>query len=298
MDEPTLQGLLEQARSYVAEGKLLHATQIYHRITMAAPHVDMAWIELSKAYVELRRFDVAERTLLQALKIASDPAEAQYLLGTLHLKTENFTPALEYFRNLLESEETLSRTLRAHLHFNTGLAHWGKENWTLSELHFRKVRELNPNFPRISESIAELLLRRGAVLEAIKVLKRGMLTEPYSWIGHYLLGIAFTRSKEWQKALDEFTTAIEMDPSEPRAWQMCGEVLITLQQLDQAEHYLRKALELNPTLADACADYGFVFLKRGDLRRANEYFEQALTIEPGNPKAQQGKRELRFEKKR
>ena len=298
MDEPTIHGLLEQARSYVAEGKLLHATQIYHRLTMVVPHVDAAWIELSKAYVELKRFDVAERTLLQALKISADPSEAFYLLGTLHLKTENFTSALDFFRKLLDKEEMLSRTLRAHLHFNVGLAYWGKENWTLSELHFRKVRELNANFPRISESIAELLLRRGAVLEAIKVLKRGMITEPYSWIGHYLLGIAYTRSKEWQKALNEFATAIEMDPGEPRAWQMCGEVLITLQQLDQAEHYLRKALELNPSLADACADYGFVFLKRGDFRRANEYFEQALRLEPGNPKAQQGKRELRFEKKR
>ncbi|MBI4428671.1 MAG: tetratricopeptide repeat protein [Ignavibacteriales bacterium] len=298
MDEPTIHGLLEQARSYAEDGKLLHATQIYHRLTTAAPHVEAAWIELSKAYVELKRFDVAERILQEALKTASDPAEPYYLLGTLHLKTENFTAALEYFRKLLEGEESLSRTLRAHLHFNLGLAYWGKENWTLSELHFRKVRELNPNFPRISESIAELLLRRGAVIEAIKVLKRGLLTEPYSWIGHYLLGIAFTRSKEWQKALDEFTAAIEMDPSEPRAWQMCGEVLITLRQLDQAENYLRKALELNPSLADACADYGFVFLKRGDLRRANEYFEQALQLEPGNPKAQQGKRELRFEKKR
>ncbi|HLF19416.1 MAG TPA: tetratricopeptide repeat protein, partial [Bacteroidota bacterium] len=154
MDEATVHGLLEQARSYVAEGKILHATQIYHRLTMAAPHVDTAWIELSKAYVELKRFDVAERTLLQALKISSDPSEALYLLGTLHLKTENFTLALEYFRKLLDNEETLSRTLRAHLHFNVGLAYWGKENWTLSELHFRKVREVNSNFPRISESIA------------------------------------------------------------------------------------------------------------------------------------------------
>ncbi len=298
MDEPTLHGLLEQARVFVSEGKLLHATQIYHRITMAAPHVDSAWIELSKAYIELKRFEVAERLLQEALRVSKDPAEVMYLLGTLHLKTENFNAALEHFKKLLDEEETLARTFRAHLHFNIGLAYWGKENWTLSELHFRKVKELNSAFPRISESIAELLLRRGAVIEAVKVLKKGLVSEPYSWIGHYLLGIAYTRSKEWQKSLEEFTTAIEMDPREPRAWQMCGEVLITLQQLDQAEHYLRKALELNPTLADACADFGFVYLRRGDFRRANEFFEEALRIEPGNHKAQQGKRELRFEKKR
>jgi len=297
MDESTIQSLLNEASSYAVDGKLLHAFQIYHRVTINAPHCEEGWIGLAKACMELKKYDAAERALQEALTIASDLSEVFYLLGTLHLKTENFTAALDYFKRLQDEEETMTRTFRAHLHFNIGLAYWGKENWTLAEFHFRKVRDLNGSFPRISESIAELLLRRGAVIEAIKVLRRGLVNEPYSWIGHYLLGVAYTRSGEWQKALDEFTTAIEMDPAEPRAWQMCGEVLITMKQLDQAEHYLRKALELNPSLADACADYGFLYLKRGDFRKANEYFEQALKLEPGNPKAQQGKRELRFAKR-
>src|SRR5574341_1946656 len=127
MDEPTLSGLLDQARSFVTEGKLLHATQIYHRITMAAPHVDVAWVELSKAYIEIKRYDVAERSLRQALKISRDPSEIIYLLGTLNLKTENFTAALEIFKQLQDQEEELTHTFRAHLHFNLGLAYWGKE---------------------------------------------------------------------------------------------------------------------------------------------------------------------------
>jgi tetratricopeptide (TPR) repeat protein len=75
---------------------------------------------------------------------------------------------------------------------------------------------------------------------------------------------------------------------------MCGEVLLSLQRLDEAERYLRKALELNPLLTDAVADFGFLFLKRGDLQRAREYFERALELEPQNSKALQGAREVKI----
>ena len=83
-----------------------------------------------------------------------------------------------------------------------------------------------------------------------------------------------------------------MDPSEPRAWHMCGEVLLNLHKLDEAERYLHKSLELNPQLTEAVVDFGFLFLKRGDVQRARECFERALELEPQHPKALQGTREL------
>jgi len=75
---------------------------------------------------------------------------------------------------------------------------------------------------------------------------------------------------------------------------MCGEVLLSLQRLDEAERYLHKALELNPLLTDAVVDFGYLFLQRGDFQRARECFERALQLEPGHPNALRGTRELKL----
>jgi tetratricopeptide (TPR) repeat protein len=109
-----------------------------------------------------------------------------------------------------------------------------------------------------------------------------------------MLGTAYAKVYDYRRAHDEFVAAIDSNPKEPRAWQMCGEVLLSLQRLDEAERYLHKALELNPLLIDAVVDFGYLFLQRGEYQRARECFEQALQREPGHSKALEGSRELKL----
>jgi len=264
VDEPTLSQWMDQARAFVDERKYLHALQ----------------------------YEAAEKTLLKAVSASSEPQEILFLVGNLYLKLGRHNRALTYYKKLLTREQSLSKDFRAHLHFNAGLAFYYRENPKQSEHHFRRTKKIDPYFPKINESLGELLLRRGQFTEAILCLKQAVRLEPQSWIGHYLLGIAYTKVYDWRDAYEEFVRAVDMDPSEPRAWHMCGEVLLNLHKLDEAERYLHKSLELNPQLTEAVVDFGFLFLKRGDVQRARECFERALELEPQHPKALQGTREL------
>ncbi|HWP81463.1 MAG TPA: tetratricopeptide repeat protein [Bacteroidota bacterium] len=293
IDEPTLAQLLEQARSFVDERKFLHATQVYRRIINEVPTLDIAWIELSHVYYEMKQYDAAERLLLQVVERGDNKDEILFLIGNLFLKLAQYDRALGYYKRLLPKEIGLPKDFRAHLHFNTGLAYFYQENARQSEQHFRVTYTIDPKFPKINESLGELLLRRGAVAEAAQHLKAAIKIDRYSWIAHYLLGMAYSKSYEWQKAYDEFVAAVEIDPNEPNAWQMCGEVSIMLHQLDEAEQYLRKALELNPHFTDAVVNFGYLFLQRGDPQRALEFFDKALSLEPHHHKALQGKRQLK-----
>ncbi|MCI0562457.1 MAG: tetratricopeptide repeat protein [Nitrososphaera sp.] len=296
IDEPTLAAMLEQARSLVAANKHLHAVQLYRRIVEAAPTLEVVWIELAEAYAEMKQLDAAEHALLQARQYSKDKYEITFLLGNLNLKRQKYAEALSYYKVLQAEEKQLPPRMRTHVLFNSGLIAFHRNNFPLAEEYFRKVRELDQHFPKINESIGELLLRRGAVAEAVSVLQAGVKEDTYSWISHYLLGVAYMRLYDWRNAYEEFVTAIEMDPKEAATWQLCGEVLIALQQLDEAEQYLRKALELNPQLTDAVANFGALFLKRGDYERAREFFERALALDPKNHKALLGAAELNSKK--
>ncbi len=292
IDEPTLAQLLDQARSYADDGKYLHAIQVYRKITGLAPSLDIAWIELAEVYSELKQLDAAERALLEARDRTKDKQEITFLLGNLNLKRRQYDQALKFYRELSEVEQELPERMRTHLTFNLALVHFYRNNFRLAEEFFRKTQRLDPRFPKINESLGELLLRRGALAEARSVLGEAIKIDSYSWIAHYLLGVAHMRLYDWRNAYEEFVTAIEMDPQEPTTWQLCGEVLIALHQLDEAEQYLRKALELNPHFIDAVANFGSLYLKRGDYRRAREFFEKALALDPQHSKALKGKAEL------
>jgi tetratricopeptide (TPR) repeat protein len=290
MDEPTLYGMLEQARSYVDDGKSLHAMQIYKRIIDSSPSWTEPWIELFKIYCQSQRFENAENLLRDSLNFVAETKEVIFLLGVLQLQTHNNQAALTYFRQLQQREAVLDSEFQARVHFNLGLVYVQMHRWGLAEHHLRKARQLNPEFPKIDEALSEILLRRGHVREVVEILQAALSKDPYSWLGHYVLGIAFSRMRQWKNAYEEFVVAVEMDPNEPRSWQKCGECLIALRELDQAEHYLRKALELNPKFTDAVVNYGFLYLERGDRVQAGELFDRVLAVEPAHVAAKEGKR--------
>jgi len=289
IDEPTLAGWLEEARSYVDEQKPLHAIQLYRRIIESSPTTEEGWIGLFRIYCHQHQYDTAERLLLDSLEYLEDKNEVVFLLGVLHLQTGDTLRALTYLRQLQRREAGLASEFQARVHFNIALVYVQMHRWGLAEHHLRKTRYMNPDFPKINESLSEILLRRGHVQEVVQLLQESLSKDPYSWMGHYLLGLAFARMLQWRNAYQEFVVAVDMDPKEPRAWQKCGECLIALRELDQAEHYLRKALELNPKFTDAVVNYGYLYFERGERAKASELFEHVLAQEPMHTGAREGK---------
>jgi len=293
IDEPTIATQLQQAHVYAQEGKYLHAAQLYRSLIRLAPEVQESWLALARMYIDQEQFSAAETVLEEAARTFENQEEFTFLLGKLYLLTGDLYRSHSSFRKLLATEKTLSPRLRVLLHHTLGLLYYEKGQWRLSEHYFRRTRALDPEFPHIQESIAELLLRREAVVEAVDILEQEVVVHPYSWIAHYLLGTARMRTGQWQQAYEAFTNAVDRNPDEAKAWQMCGDALLKLHQLDESERYLRKALELNPHCTDAIVGYGYLSIARGDHQGAAGWFERALKRDPRNKRALDGSRLVR-----
>lgn len=281
MNEIQLSGFFERARALVEEGKLLHATQIYRRLISEEPALPKAYIELASIFEEFENYPAAEKLLLEAWERCGHLPEIVYRLGNLHLRCERYERAISYY-NTLEGNKL------PHVHYNLGIAYFCLGNLSNAEKHLRLTLKYDPHFPKINETIGDLLIRRKAYTEAIRHLRRGVQIDPYSSMSHYLLGLAYVAVYDWKSAYEEFVTAIDMDPREARAWEKCGEVLLNLQQLDEAESYLKKALELDPTFPDTIVDFGYLSLRRGQPDEAMSYFTQALRLQPNHARAIEG----------
>jgi protein O-GlcNAc transferase len=282
MNDARINSYLDQARAFVNEGKTLHAIQVYRQVIVGSPVRPEPYLELASLYEDMKQFTAAERILSEGLEQCSQTGKILYRLGMLCLRFEQYERAVGYLR-------PLEKTKLPQVHFNLGVAYFSLGNLPRAEKHLAITLKYDPQFPKINETIGDLLIRRKAFSEAVRYLRRGIQIDPYSSTSHYLLGLAYQGLYDWKNASEEFATAIDMDPKDVRAWESCGKVLINLGRLEEAESYLRKALELDPKFADTLVDYGQLSLRRGKAEDASIFFSRALELHPGHPEAINGK---------
>ncbi|MCU0453667.1 MAG: tetratricopeptide repeat protein [Bacteroidetes bacterium] len=290
MDELQLHGAFERARAFAAEGRWLHAIQVYRSIFEAVPESDDAVVELGSAYAALGQIEAAERLLNARASASETPEPFLFILGTILFRAGRSAEAQRHFMRVLRVERKLDRHVRARLHYFLGAISADEKKWSVADHHLRTVLSIEPNFPRLHESLAEVLLHRGRLDDAEAELAVALREEPMSWMGHYLSGLLATRRRRWEEALSSFTQAVDIDPKNARGWHRCGEAFLALHRLNESERYLRKALELNPSMIDAVVEFGYLALQRGDREAAEELFERALQMDPGHHRAQAGVR--------
>jgi tetratricopeptide (TPR) repeat protein len=278
MNKFQLASILDQARSLVEEKKPLHAAQLYLRLIYNESSFLVAYIELSALYAELGQFSAALAILKKADQRNPNNVEIIFLLGNLHLRVDAYDKALGYFKLLVDKKFP-------QVHFNMGMAYFYQNKIKQAEEQFRLTLKYDPKFPKVNESLGELMIKKQAYTEAIEYLKRGIDLDPYSSINHHLLGVAYSKIYDWKNAYNEFVVAIEMDPNESSNWYPCGEMLMHLKRLDEAEQYVRKAISLVPLSVDALLALSEILLVKGDTASGVEYLNHALRLDPTNEHA-------------
>lgn len=278
LDEIQIARLIDHARASVEEEKFLEAVQLYQRLILQEPSLPTPYLELSSLYAERNQVDAAIRLLRNGIRALPGHPDIILHLGGMYLRHGEYDAAVTCLKTLADRK-------LPQVHYSMAVAYFYKDDIKRAEEEFRLTLKLDPVFPKINESLGELLLDRGALTEAIEHLKRGIAIDPYCAMTHALLGTAYGRLLEWKKALAEFVLAVDMDPGEASHWRMCGESLMKLKRLPEAERYLRKALELQPRSVDALADLGDVLSLRGQYEDAMQCVERALGVDPTNEHA-------------
>ena len=111
-------------------------------------------------------------------------------------------------------------------------------------------------------------------------IERALELKPDYAGAHYNLGLVLLREHNFEKAREQFTTALQTLPRDPMIWNGLGVANINLGKPDEAISNYRKALELNPLYADAFTDLGAAYLSTGKFAESVEASEKALRYRP------------------
>lgn len=93
-------------------------------------------------------------------------------------------------------------------------------------------------------------------------------------------GVEQMRDGQLRKSVDTFTRIIAARPDFTEAWNKRATLYYMLGEDDLSLADCAEVLRRNPQHFGVLAGYGQIYLRRGDMQRALDYFERALAINP------------------
>jgi tetratricopeptide (TPR) repeat protein len=114
--------------------------------------------------------------------------------------------ALQIDDSLAEAHTSLARVLQVY--------EW---NWNEAEKEFKRAIELNPRYAVAHQWYGAYLEWMGRREEAVQERRIALELEPLSTVMNFDLGQAFYVRREYDKALEQFSRTLELDPNFPSA---------------------------------------------------------------------------------
>ncbi len=128
--------------------------------------------------------------------------------------------------------------------------------------------------------------------QALKDFNRAIEIDPTNARAYQNRGNYYFRSKRYDAAIANYDKAIQSDPSYDRAFVNRGLAFLQLKNYTSAIENFDAALELNPQSAPAYNNRGAAYQQSGDRARAIEDYKKALALDPNFPSARENLRKL------
>ena len=178
------------------------------------------------------------------LAVVNDPARQaplRFWLGAIEQRSGALPAAIEQFELALAVNRRKPPWL-----VQAGLAHFQSKTLERAEYLYREALRIDPRFS----------------------------------LAHYNLGILLQHKRNWIGARRAFEAAIAHQPQFPEALVNLANTLVELTEFDTAEACYRRALTINPHLANAHHGLGLHHLRRHQHALAAHSFEAAVKSDP------------------
>ena len=174
------------------------------------------------------------------------------------------------------------RKRRANALHNLGEAYLREGNLTLALQELLKAEKLNPNDPYLQNSIGLAYYGKGKYDEAIQHYKTALDLKGDYAPAMNNMGNAYSAQKRWDSAIEYFEQAIETSLYATPHFPMSNLGAVYYEQGDyrRSEQYYRDALKLQPNFVQALRGIARTYMAMGRVDDAIFKLEKAVRINP------------------
>ncbi len=107
-----------------------------------------------------------------------------------------------------------------------------------------------------------------------------------NYLAHNDLGYVLAAKGRIPEAIEHYQKAIEIDPTCADAYNNLGTIYLNQGRLDEAARLYYRAIDIYPSFAEAYNNLGILLMRQGRPAEAIEQFQKALELEPDNAEIQ------------
>ena len=237
--------------------------------------------DLAEFYVRLGKFQAAIPYFEKARTIDSSSFENGYDLGLAELRSGKFDEARREIQALIQQHDTAElHSLLADLEERAG-------NYLASAREYELAAHMDPSEDNLFAWGCELLLH-ATYGPASEVFSAGLARYPRSVPMALGMGIALYGHGTYDKAVEAFLKATDLDPNDARPYEFLAKVYdVSPSQADAVTERMRRFVLIAPASAPASYDYAMSLWKAS--RDGNEgaspdqvqrLLERAIALDP------------------
>jgi tetratricopeptide (TPR) repeat protein len=257
-----------------SQGLRAEAVEIFRRAVAAAPEDPTVQLNLAHELTQIGEWQEAIAGYKRALRLKPDDAEGHDNLGAALLESGKGGEAAECFRRAI-----LLAPENADYHADLGHALMEQQLWDEAIASYQQALTLRPDYPEALNSLGSVQLERGDPDGAIRMIRQAIALRPDYADGHANLGKALLALGRMEEAKACFEHAETLQPGEAARHRVnfAGALLDQGWRDDAVLQYVR-ALELDPTLAEAKWGLGTARLYRMEFEEAWPAYERRLEV--------------------
>ena len=150
----------------------------------------------------------------------------------------------------------------------------------MAQKEYEAALQLDPQNPALIGQYSDFLIKQNQAPKAIALVKEYVAAHSNDAKAHELLGAVYFGSKDLGSAQQEFERALQLDPNRVDVQLRLAKLYEDQGKTDEALAHYQKASDQQPKSAPLATVVGNMYLKKGDLDKAEKYYSQALSIDP------------------
>jgi tetratricopeptide (TPR) repeat protein len=275
IDPENLQIYSQLARSARARGNADAERAIYAEILELRPHHHATLLALADVQLAENDSEGALRTLLEIEANYPDDMRSVVRLGFLYYEAEQFPESANRFETFLASEPGDDE-----VRFFLGIVRRRMGEDAAAIEVFSAIPEESEHSAEAHTQLAVLYERRGDFARALEEVERAVASKPTRPRELYAATLR-AKAGDFDGAVAYLEGLLLKDPDDDELLFNLGIVYSEAKRTQEALEYMERAIEQNPNNASALNYVGYTWAERGDnLDQAENYIVRALDLRP------------------
>lgn len=232
-----------------------------------------------KYYLKEKKYNEGSKLLLTFLEKDPKNDELLYLSGTSYNQVKDKTRAMEQFAKILPDSTHYTNAILIRAFHYRDAGNTKKAISILADAHL--------NHPKTSDFILYL----GAFHEetdnfdeAIAYYKKGITVDEKNTSFHFREGVILDKQNKRKECIEKMKVVIHLDPENTNALNYLGYTYADMGlNLVEAEQLIKKALSYKPEDAYITDSLGWLYYKKGDIKKATALLKKAVNLVPDDP---------------